>query len=130
MVRAYNVDNCGFVSIVNQKRFNCKWISDTSTIDVKFQKKGNYKTILIVQHDKLEPQTDAEIIRKFWKRSIPNMIESLYLPIGARGRVILMTPKNVPKLKSFQSLYRFFPTTRSSVKSYSKMHICICFINI
>jgi len=82
---------------------------------VKFQKKGNYKTILIVQHDKLEPQTDAEIIRKFWKRSIPNMIESLYLPIGARGRVILMTPKNVPKLKSFQSLYRFFPTTRSSV---------------
>jgi hypothetical protein len=76
-VSAYAIDNSGFVSIVNQKRLNCKWLSDNSTIDVKFQKKGNYKTILVVQHDKLESQTDAEIIRKFWKRSIPNMIESL-----------------------------------------------------
>ncbi len=32
---------------------------------------------MIVQHDKLESETDAEIMRDFWKRSIPHMIETL-----------------------------------------------------
>jgi hypothetical protein len=64
-------------SIVNQKRLNCRWLSDNSTIDVKFQKKSSSKTTLIVQHERLESESDAEIMRNFWKRSIPNMIETL-----------------------------------------------------
>ncbi len=30
--------------VVNQKRLNCKWLSDNSVVNVKFQQKGNSKT--------------------------------------------------------------------------------------
>ena len=62
---------------INHKRLNCKWLSDNSNIDVKFLPKGQTKTKMVVQHDKLESETDVEIMRNFWKRSLPNMIETL-----------------------------------------------------
>ena len=64
-------------NVVNKKRLNCKWLSDNSTIDVKFQQKGRSKTKMVVQHDNLDSKTDADIMRNFWKRSIPHMIETL-----------------------------------------------------
>lgn len=79
--------------VVNQKRLNCKWLSDNSVVNVKFQQKGNSKTKMIVQHDKLESETDAEIMRDFWKRSIPHMIETLYLPIRACCWIFFVFPE-------------------------------------
>jgi hypothetical protein len=62
---------------INSKRLNCKWLSDNSMVGVKFQSKGEAKTKMVVQHERLESKTDADIMRNFWKRSISNMIETL-----------------------------------------------------
>lgn len=61
---------------ISLKRLNCRWLSDNSKIDVKFHAKGNFKTQMIIQHDHMANESDAQIMKNYWKERLPKMIES------------------------------------------------------
>ncbi|NQV53924.1 MAG: hypothetical protein HQ500_12115 [Flavobacteriales bacterium] len=63
--------------LLNGNLLTCQWKTDHSKIEVKFHKKGEGKTQMILQHDRIHSRMDAEIMRNFWKESLRGMVEAL-----------------------------------------------------
>lgn len=61
----------------NDKHLRCNWLTDDSRIHVHFNAKGEKKTQMIVQHEKLSNQSDVDVMRNYWKERLDQMVESL-----------------------------------------------------
>ena len=61
---------------LNQKRLQCKWLNDDSKVSVEFNKKTNGTTEVVIQHNQLASESDADVMRNFWTESMPQMVES------------------------------------------------------
>ena len=62
---------------IKLKQLNCKWLSDNSMVELKFHAKGKSKTQMTILHERLENESDAQIMKNYWKERIPKMIETL-----------------------------------------------------
>jgi len=54
----------------------CLWRTDHSRIAVVFEPKGDGQTEIILRHDRLRSQSDADIMHNFWEESLKGMVQA------------------------------------------------------
>lgn len=72
-----NDSRVGMHTDVKPKKLRCDWLTDDSRIEVHFNSKGEAKTQMVVQHERLLSEGDVEVMRNFWKERLEKMVESL-----------------------------------------------------
>jgi len=62
---------------IDENRRKYQWSTDDSDVSVQIESKGDEKTRVIVRHDHLSSEVDAEVMRNFWKSQISGFVETL-----------------------------------------------------
>jgi hypothetical protein len=70
-------DRVNGMEVINGNQLHCEWSTDRSKVALLFQSKGKDKTQMVLQHDRMHSQTDADIMRNFWHESLKGMVEAL-----------------------------------------------------
>lgn len=60
----------------NGSKLLCEWCSDQSKVDLIITPQGRKKTKMEVAHE-LRSESDADVMRNFWREHLPRMVESL-----------------------------------------------------
>ncbi|MEQ9188739.1 MAG: hypothetical protein RLP15_13475 [Cryomorphaceae bacterium] len=61
----------------NGNQLTCEWRTDHSKVAIRFTKKGESKTEMTLQHNRIHSRLDADTMRNFWEESLKGMVEAL-----------------------------------------------------
>jgi len=69
--------NFSITKSTKNKSIRGKWVDGKTNIEFQFYPKDNFKTQLVVQHNKLSSAKEAEQMKKYWGKQLSNLKKHL-----------------------------------------------------